>query len=324
MDILFYDFKLNRLHTLPSSSESVGYVSMNCKIEFNGSGSLQLLFWDKELEGLVRTHPEGLIVKYGDFEGFTTGYQFEDVNKRLYGMHLNGLLHKQVIPIADLSGDLETVMYGIVTDNYPWLNTFQAVGGFETVAYKTDTYTQGDTFISDLAAVGHAGCSVYIDWESKRFLFKLLKSEENSLKLSENNLNAYELKENYDGKNIAFGGWYKQEQPEGSDGSKPEPIWTYVSTQEKEGLYKQDVILSAANEADALKELGECVADYRLTLKTKNIKFGVDYKLGDKLKVQRGTETIPKTVTGIEIWHEKNEYNEQPILGELKEVETSE
>ena len=77
MDINFYDFNLNKIHILPTSSQSIGYVSMNAKIEFNDNGSLQISFWDDDLQKKLTQHPEGLIVKWGIFEGFTTGYASE-------------------------------------------------------------------------------------------------------------------------------------------------------------------------------------------------------------------------------------------------------
>ena len=323
MDITFYDLELNKLHVLPASSKNVGYISMNCTIDFNGDGSFQLLFWDKELEALIAKHKEGLIIKYGDFEGFSTDYQFTRTEKRLYGMHLNGLLYKSVIPNTDgaLAGNLETLVYEIINQYYSWLTTAETVGGFEDVTFWRNTYKQGNSYISDLVSRGHAGYKIYIDFQNKRFIFKLLKSGTNQLMLSENNLNAYEFQEDFDSKNAAYGGWYQQEQPDDADGNSVDPVWTYISSDStKTGIYKQDVVLSAKTDSEARNELAEHVAVYTLSAKTRNIKYGEDYKLGDKVRVQKDGITVQKTVTSINIWHEGNEYNEQPILGELKEA----
>lgn len=319
MDISFYDLELNRIYVLPSSSRNIGYRSMNCKIEFNGDGSLQISFWDKNLERLIKQHPEGLIVKWGLFEGFTTGYQNEELTKKIFGIHLNGMLYKSVIPAGDYSGNLETIAYETIKNNYSWIDVPETQGAFPEVTYKTDKPMQGNKFFHELTATGKTGYSLSMNAKTKRFVFQLLSNRDNPLRLSEDNRNAYEIKENFDGKNIAYGGWYEKEtEGEGK-------TWLYIESVPKNGVYKQDVVLSAKNEEEAIKELKEHVADYKLTMKTRNIKFNTDYRLGENLKTMLDDNSVTvKTVTAVEMWHEKNEYNEQPVLGELKEVDADE
>lgn len=316
MDINFYDFNLNKIHILPTSSQSIGYISMNAKIEFNDNGSLQISFWDDDLQKKLTQHPEGLIVKWGIFEGFTTGYQFEEQTKRIYGMHLNGLLFKKVIPKGEYSGDIQAVSKNIIEQHFDWL-IFSDDNNLANsqVEYKLDKPVQGNKFFKDFLALKNMGFNIWIDWERKKFMFKMLKSIQNSLRLSEDNLNAYEFSENFDSKNVAFGGWYEKEPPE--DDKEAEAVWTYIEGDSKTGIYKQDVVLSAKNENEAMEELKKHIADYSLKFKTRNVKYNIDYKIGDIVKVLTDNKTVKKKVTGVEIWHEKNEYNEQPILSEV-------
>ena len=320
MDIVFYDLELNKIHTLPPSSKNVGYISMNTTTEFQGDGSFQLLFWDTELESIIKSHPEGLIVKYGEFEGFSTDYQFKTTEKRLYGKHLNGLLYKAVIPKTDgaLQGNVQMLVKNLINTYYSWLDFAESSEDFETVTFWRNTYKQGNSFIPDLAARGHAGYKIYLDLENKKYKFTLIKSKTNPIMLSEKNLNAYDFQEDFDSKNVAYGGWYEKEQDNG------DPVWTYIQADTKSGIYKQDIVLSAKTEGEAISELKKRIADYEISLNTKNIKYGEDYILGDKVRVLHGGNTFTKTITAINIWHEKNQYNEQPVLGELKEVESDE
>ena len=312
MDIYFYDFDLNLVFVLPVSSQNNGYISMNCKIEFNGDGSVQLLFWDRELERLVSRHPEGLIIKWGQFEGFTTGYQFEDVNKRIYGMHLNGLLYKSVIMPSEYNGKVNEIAADVISKYYTWLNVKQSEGDFTDITYKLDKPMQGNKFFTEISGQAECGYRTYIDWENKKYMFELLEIRDNPIRLSEDNLNAYEFKVNYDGKNIAFGGWYQYEPPKDDDTSEKE--WRYIESEKKVEIYKQDVILSAKNEQDALTELKKKTADSQTTCKTRNIKYNTDYKLGDRLKVLKDNDVTEKIVFTVNLWHEKNEYKEEPVL----------
>lgn len=323
MDIQFFDYEFDKVHILPASSQDIGYVSMNTTTEFNGNGSFELLFFDPELEAVIRGHPEGLLIKWGDFEGFLTDYQFKSNESRIYGMHLNGLLHKEVIPKTDgaLQGNVETLAYDKITSNFTWINKAAVKGGFEDITFWRNTYKYGDDFMQDLIARGHAGYRIYLDFTEKKPVFEMLKSEANPLMLSVSNLNAYDIQEDYDNKTVGYGGWY-QHEPEGEE---TEGAWSYiVKDSTKTGLYKQDVILSGKTEGEATNELAEYKPTYEVSLSTKNIAYGVDYKLGDKVRVQKNGDTTTKTVIAINRWHEDMEYNEQPILGELKEVEENE
>lgn len=319
MDIRFYDLSLNLIHILPPSSQTSGYVSMNCKIEFQGDGSFELSFWDDNLVNIIKNHPEGIILKWGIFEGISTDYSLTEDEKKLFGKHLNNLLVKSAIPPSNLSGNVQTLVYKIISDNYDWLETAETQTGFENVTYKTDKYTVGNTFVSNLCARGFSGYYVYLDIPNKKYKFKILKTVDRNFIFSENKLNAYEIQEDFDGKNIAFGGWYEKQNYD-SEGKKTDTTWTYIKTETKHGVYKQDVILKATDPTEAEKELKTHIADYTVSLKTKNVKYGTDYNLGENVRLQHDGITTKKYIIGVELWHENTENGEQPILGELKEV----
>lgn len=305
-DIYFYDLDFNLLYILPNFGVDRGYISVNTKEEFNGSGSVEIVFIDDELKAIVRQYRNDLMVVWKDFRGFITSYQF---NKqcRLTGMSLNGLLHRSVIPqtVTELTGDVETLARSALA-NVPWLTLGEITGFTNIVKYSTDTYLTADTYIQELLFKDGAGYDIEADFENKNFIFTVLKVAENPLVISEGNLNAYNPVETYINKDLAYGGWYKDSEEE----------WHYINPDGKTGIYKIDTVLSSETEAEALEELGALKARSELTVETKTLKHGEDYKLGDIVRVQHDGLTVQKKITAFEMWADKGS-GEQPILEEV-------
>ncbi len=308
-DIFFYDLELNRLHTLPPSGSKSGYIMVNTRQEFRGDGSAQINFWSDDLCNIIRAHPEGVIFRIGKFEGAIADYNFRKDEKTLYGTHLNSLLRKVVVPTQTITDkDPETELYRIIAEKIPWLNTAAAKGGFDKLTYTSDTYMRGNDFFADVAANAKIGYRVYADFVQKKYFFELLASRDNSLMMSESNLNIYEIEEDYSGTSSAFGGWYQKEQNDG------DPVWTYIKSGEKQGIYVTDTVLSATTEDEAKKELAGYTAEKTISTKTRNITYGKDYKLGDKLRLQQNGSCTTKLVNAIEMWWESAHYSEEPEL----------
>lgn len=307
-DIYFYDFDLTPLYIL---SPEAGYMFVNAKQELRGSGSFQIAFKDKTLEKLVRAAPEGIIVRWRGFWGVASDYNFTGAKDTLYGEHLNVLLYKAVIPKQTFDGSLGTVISSVIKSYYPWLS-FTAEQGvtYPNVTYEMTSYQNGDSVIKELCKRANVGYEVFI--EGGAFKFRLITPVKNLLMLSENNLNAYDFTEDFDGKTVAFGGWYEEEQAEG------DPIWKYIKSEEKTGVHKQDIVLKAKNKADAESELKGSTGTRKLNCKTKNISYGIDYKLGDIVRIQSDA-TVTRTVTAIERYLENGAYRENPAFEELED-----
>lgn len=313
-DIYFYDFNLNLVYILPSFGADKGYISINVTKEFNDAGSLEIVFIDSKLKSIIKEHQDNLIVVWRRFQGFLTGHQF-DKRCRIMGMSLNGLLHRIVIPQTDaaLSGTVEMLARKAISANAPWLVLGEEKGFKKEVKYSTDTYKNADTYIQELLDLDNAGYRVYADISNKKYVFEVLKSEETELILSTNNLNAYEFVENYSNKNLAFGGWYQQEQPDDSD-----PVWTYITSDETlSGINVIDTVLSSKTEDEARQELKGKITELELDLKTKKVQYGIDYNIGDIVRVQNDDIATRKRVTGVNISKEKG-FIENPILSEVE------
>ncbi|MBQ2968664.1 MAG: hypothetical protein IJE10_11175 [Clostridia bacterium] len=339
MDIRFYDFDLNLLHILPQWSYKIGYTSCNVQQDFNGNGSFEIVFADEILKTVVEQNQNELFVKWGDFQGFLTGYQWSDTECHLYGMHLNGLLKNYVVPADEAEGEknaeqliLSTV--NIVNTDAPWL-TMPAEQGFtETISYPKNNYTPLDAWLTELLNQFGWGYEIKIDFESKVFSFALKKPSENGLMLSTNNLNAHTFVTTYDNKTLARGGWYvvdvekvrKKVDEEGNvvEDETGQPImetvtekeWRYISNG-AHGLHRRDVVLTATTDKEALNELKTFTATADVTCETESIQCGVDYNIGDIIRVQNGVGvTVKKLVSAVNWWQEQS-YNEKPILTEV-------
>lgn len=316
-DIRFYDFEFNLLYILPPYSEGAGYKSINIEKNLNASGALEIVFCDPELKKTVEEYKDTLIVSWRGFWGFITSYRW-DKTLRLCGMHLNGLLHRSVIPPTngEVTGDIKTLLKGAIDANIPWLEWEDTEDEGGTITYQKDGYTQADQYIEEMTELLGTGYEITADSKNKRFKFKYIGKRENPLMLSHANLNAYDFETTYINKELAFGGWFKEEQEEDSEGNKPEPIWKYIGDEKIGGIYKIDCVLSATTLENAKNELLKKRATYEVLAKTKDIEYGTDYQIGDVIRVQDEGVSAQKLVSGVRMWDE-NGYGEEPSLTEI-------
>lgn len=318
-DIYFYDFDFNLLHILPQHGGAVGYSSINATINLNNSGALELVFYDEDLKKIVEDNIDNIIVIWRDFQGFLTSYKFTEKENRLFGMHLNGLLHRIVIPpLSEITDTAENIAKTALSE-IEWIEFGELNGNTNSVTYETTKYLTADTFIQDLFALDNAGYRIKADIPNKKFIFEVIPHAENRLIISENNLNAYEFEVTYNNKELAFGGWYNEKQPDDAEGNKVESIWKYITPDDsKTGIYKIDTVLSAETQTEALNELAKLKSKYEISTKTRNIEHNVDYSLGDVVRVQKDSITSKRLVSGINMWKETS-YGEEPILNEFEE-----
>jgi len=312
MDIRFYTLDFSDVRILPATSKENGYISMNSTIEFCGTGTFELVFYDKELEEFVEQHPEGLIITWGDFQGYFMDYQFQKEQNWVFGSHINSLLHKFVIPPQSISGDLKTVASEIITQYTPFI-FIDSTEDFGTVEYTSDKYQSADAFFIDLLPKQKIGYRLFA--KSGVIYFELLRAVTNPLMLSNGNRNVYEVQKDFSNKNVAYGGWYKKTKED--DGTELETEeWIYISTAEKEGIYKQDVVLNASTPSEAVSELAAKAIEYNIDCKTRNIEYGVDYSLGDIVRYQDKAMTVYKQISSVSLWLEGSTYHQEPTLTE--------
>lgn len=314
-DIRFYDFDFNLLYILPEYALKNGYSSMNATQELNGPGSFELVFYDEELKKIIEKYTDNILINCEGFQGFVTGYRWDAVC-RVMGMHLNGLLHRSIIPqmTEEYTGDAETLARQAVSENILWLSLGEVKGFSKQINYKTEKPLNADEYIQNLLALNTAGYKITADIINKQFVFSCIKPVENTMVLSEGNKNAYNIEETYDNKELAYSGWYQKEQPEDAEGNKPEPVWTYITLDDKKtGIYNITCVLNAQNQTDAINELKLKKPIYEMVAETQNIKCNIDYHIGDIVRVRNKGVTVKKIISGVNIWNEHGN-GEEPIL----------
>lgn len=312
-DITFYDLNFNRLYILPQSSGDRGYISAYAEKEFNGVGSLEIDFVDDELFKLVKSkdYRDNLMIEWNGFWGIMCAFQYKDGKIKLTGESLNGLLKRVVVTSTGTqSGTVKSLAWNAV--NYvDWLTCNWTEDFTKTVSYTTDALTSADKYLSAVLALDNAGYEVKADIVNKQFVFNLLKSNESDLLLSTNNLNAYDFSETYINRNVANGGYYQKEV----DGEKK---WYYITLDESLiGVFKKDVVLNSKTEWEARQELKAMVAESETELKTRGLTFGIDYNLGDVVRVQNNDTAVKKRITSV-IMSQENGYIENPIFSEVE------
>ncbi len=312
-DIKLYDFNFDLLRILPQYAVNLncGYISANVTKEFNGEGSFEIDFIDEDTKQIIKSNPDNIFIEWNGFYGIVTGYLF-DTKCKILGASLNALLHRIVIPqtATQLSGNVEQLARNAISVNASWLTLGDLTGYTNQVQYSTDTYKTADSYIEELLVLDNAGYEISADIENKTFVFGVLPSSETGLILSTNLNTAYDFSESYDNKSKAIGGWYQR-------ATNDDSVWTYITTDNTvSGVNKIDTVLSATTEAEALQELAKLKAQSDVDLKTREINYGTDYKLGDIVRVQNGDTAVRKRVIGINITQE-NGYTENPILSEV-------
>lgn len=326
MDIRFYDFDFNLLYIMPPFSKTIGYSSFNAKKEFNGPGSFEIVFLDDELKKLIEKNRDGLFVQCGKFQGYVTGYQWESNNCSIFGKHLNGLLSWRVVRSNTLTNHtVAEAFIELITNSYSeifqYVTADNEFTGINT--YTNDKYEQGDKVIEAFCKSYGAGYEIAADFKEKTLAIALKKPKEKILMLSENNLNAYDIVVSYDNKERITGGYYTEkytatENVNNAIVEVERVRYPYIGSENATGLKRRDIFFKAENESDAKVELTNKKVFNQYTFETKNIEYGVDYELGDIVRIQTGTETVKRKVTAVNLWNEK-EYGEKPILSEVEE-----
>ncbi len=312
-DVTFYTLDFEKLYILPQYTVDKGYISANVQKDFNGVGSFEILFADEKLKNIIKQYRENLMFEWNGVQGLLCAYRDDAGGFRITGETLNGLLKRVVIPstATTLNSDVETLARSAIRSAASWLKLGDAKGFEKAVSYSTDTYKTADVYISDLLKLDNAGYEIKADFVNKRFVFEVLKSNQSDLLLSTNNLNAYDFIETYINRTIAYGGYYPKEQDDAT-------VWTYITlNKELSGVYKKDVVLSAKTEKEALQELKSMVADTETEMKTRKIAYGVDYVLGDVVRVQNNDTAVRKRITSI-VMSQENGYIENPIFSEVE------
>lgn len=313
-DIKFYTLDFELLYILPPYVDKSGYSAVNVTIEMNGVGKLEITFRDDELKAKIKKNRDNIMVVWRDFQGYVKSYMFTEETNKLFGEHLNGLLKRAVIPTVETYSytyKAGYILYNNVLDSVSWLTRDENLSSCgENIKYSAEKYMTCDKVVQEINTAANGGYRIYADIPNEKYIYYYIERAENNLMLSVENLNIYEPEITYENADMATVGWYEYKL---NDTTKWQSV---TSDSSKTDIHKIETVLSTNDEDEAKKELSKRVSVFKLTAKTRSLMHGVDYNIGDIIRIQIDGVTEKLLVSGVNMWNEKS-YGEEPILTEI-------
>ena len=309
-DIYFYDLNFNLLRILPSTR----YKSIIAQQDFCGTGSLDIIFFDSETGDILEDNIDnGILVIWRKFQGILTSFLRDDDEYRAVGEHLNGMVRRLT---SDVCNFTDTAIVSAMTSGLPyrnWLSVYKSTTIQKTLTYNFEKRLKGDEFMKTALEAVDGGYEIIADFKSQLplpYTLKCIGHSQNDLVLSKNNLNVSSLSITCNNKNVVNGGWYL------NDSDKK---WYHLPGSSKcLNVTDRDTVLSATNSTDAKAELAKLRQKYEITLTTKNLDYGTDYKIGDIVRLQDRGKTFKMVINSVKMW-EENGYGEEPTVTKYEE-----
>lgn len=307
MTLLFYDFEFNLLLA------ETKVISSKWTVYYNGVGSFEAhLPLTSEVVGLV-TDNRYLVVVQDGLSAIVIGKELRD-ELIIYGRTCNWILSKRITPeFQSVSGSAGQLASGFVGTAFSDVENFVTENSDigEVIDFESKQSTTLNVVVDCLnqSKLGH---KVTFDTSEKRWVFDVLKGNENDLIMSEANKNAYNTVISADILDLATCGRFYQETEDGLVST------VYEGDTEKTGIYRWEAELDGKSSSEAGVSLKKMAEKNEVTLTARGAVFGKDYALGDIVRVQiiKGSyrTTVKKRISGVEIRFEQGAGGEQPIF----------
>jgi len=304
--LLFYNFNFDLLYA------EKGVIQSSWTLYFNKIGTFEAHFPITSNLLKILSENRYLVVREADKTAIVIGYE-AGKDLIVYGRTPNWILTKRIAPTQESVSEAAAVICKNLLES-----TMSDVTNFEVAATSTtqnvtierNSLTTVYDAVSDCLSLADLGHELCFDTKNRKWIFKFLKQETVPLLISESNKNAYDTVINEDILDLANCGYY------GDDG--------FISGEET-GIYKWEAILNGESEEEASISLTKYKNNGRVTLSSKNISFGVDYKLGDIVRIQitKGSirTTLNKYISGVSIDSKDGVVKESPIFEEVGGIE---
>ena len=317
-DIYFYDLNFNLLRIVPSTR----YKSIIAQQDYCGTGSLDIIFFDSETGDILEDNIDnGILVIWRKFQGILTSFLRDDDEYRAVGEHLNGIVRRLTTATGEYTGT--SIMWTVLTKgliyNHPsptvgairWLSVKDNADITDKIKYNFDKRLPGDEYVKTALDLIKGGYNVTADFKQQKHSLYYFKHAEHNLVLSKNNLNVSSLSITCNNKDKIDGGWYCDADNQNH--------WEHLPTYKFDAAVTyRDTILSATNSTDAKAELAKLRQKYEITLTTKNLDYGTDYKIGDIVRLQDRGKTFKMVINSVKMW-EENGYGEEPTVTKYEE-----
>lgn len=237
-----------------------------------------------------------------------------------------------------------------IEDAYGNSVTIPGVSNMEVVDNGSEFVTSADMFyrtaahplsevIIDRLAADHLGHRLIFDVSAKKWRFEIYEGAINPIVLSKSNRSMYSLDYTVDISNVCNAGYYQpteQAETTASDESTEEAanqeyeqdqVYKFVADDSYNtdfeacnAICQWDTILNGSYPSEALGDLSDNVKTEEITGTVAHLEYGIDYQLGDVMRVQIVNEGLSRTlmrrITGVKLYRESNEVSAEPILEE--------
>ena len=341
-DIRVYDFEFNLLCIMTD------VISSSWHLLYNGVGTYEGHFRLKDEISDIILSNRYIVIVQGDLQAICTGRIVDD-ELTVCGRTVNWILTKRVRPpfkTSEIFGgytDAETILLYCLKKGFtepPLIDSSgvettsvdknRVVSNFiipEPVGAETMTShfwrisaNDIETICVDLCEKLKKGHKVVFDIKNKCWRFEFIEPTANKILISKESKTAYQFEYRDDLQNEASGGWYPKYDSEADE----QTSWHYIRNEEKSGIYDWDCVLSCSGESEAQNEIVKKSGTKSIQSRLRNLKFGVDYKLGDIMPVYYKYGNITDTeyyiVSGVDIKMTANDSYEEPILKKIKEA----
>ncbi len=335
-DIRIYDFEFNLLCIMTD------VISSEWHLLYNGVGTYEGHFrLADEISDIILSN-RYIVITQGDLQAICTGRIVDD-ELTVCGRTVNWILTKRVRPPFKTSTifndytDPETILLyclkkgfteppkigtdGLETnsidENRAVLNFIipEAVGADKMTSHfwRISANSVEDICV-DLCNKLNRGHRVVFDIVNKCWRYEFIYPQLNEVLISKESKTAYNFELSDDLQNVANGGWYPQYDSEADE----QTSWHYIKNADKSGIYDWDCVLSCSGESEAFDELLKKSDVNTVQSRLRNLKYGVDYKLGDIMPVYYKYGQITSTqyymVSGVDIRLASADNYEEPIL----------
>ncbi len=335
-DIRVYDFEFNFLCIMTD------VVYSSWRILYNGVGTYEGHFRLRDEVSDIILMNKYIVITQGDLQAICTG-RIVDNELTVSGRTVNWILTKRVRPpfkTSEIFGeyqDPETILLYCLKKGFTeppnidssgsettGINAGRAVSNFVIPtplgAQKMTTHfwrisaNDTETLCADLCLKLNRGHRVVFDVESKCWRFEFIEPKRNEILIAKEAKTAYDFEYRSDIQEEAAGGWYPKYDSEAEENSR----WCYIKQGNKSGIYDWDCVLNGTSESEAFAELSKKTDTKNIRARLRNLKFGIDYDIGDILPVYYRYGNVSETeyylVDGVDIKMSVGENYEEPIL----------
>lgn len=315
--IRLYDFEFNLLHIEPRC------ISTRWTLHFNDVGTVEAHFVPGDEAVKYILDRRYLVMeekgKFAVITGYLLGEDFA-----VFGRTCNWLLKKRILHEKEvLNASADTITRKLVGAAFADTDSFvlgDALDITENVDFTAESNTSLFDAVKECLSLQKCGHALDFDVKSKQWVYSNFQRRKNDILFSSANKNAYDIRLESDLLDFADCGYYEKKTVD-SEGAESVRTTYFADDKTQSGIYRWEAVLDGDDEGSAAASLEAKAIKDEVSLSTRNVSFGRDYRLGDVVRVQviKGGLRLDteKVISGIKILRKSGLESEEPIFEEV-------